>query len=125
MIVIAGNYQPCTKHAMRKKGNRNQSTSYHPSKKTDISMSLILTPFRRIDLDHIELAIFPVPVENTLHSCPPTPLNAPLDSRRVRCLPPTRTPLPPLSLPSRSPRPNPSSASTSPSSAFSARRAFP
>src|SRR6266436_4182729 len=77
MIVIAGNYQPCTKHAMRKKGNRNQSTSYHPSKKTDISMSLILTPFRRIDLDHIELAIFPVPVENTLHSCPPTPLNAP------------------------------------------------
>jgi hypothetical protein len=40
-------------------------------------MCLILTPFRRVDLDHIELALLPVPVENALHARPPTPLHAP------------------------------------------------
>ena len=40
-------------------------------------MCLILLPFRRIDLDHIKLALFSVPMENTLYTCPPTPLQTP------------------------------------------------
>src|SRR5713101_7735353 len=68
------------KHTIRKnsqKRRRKESTSYHPSKKTDISMCLILSPFRRIDLHHIKLALFSVPMENTLHTRPSTPLQTP------------------------------------------------
>lgn len=58
-------------------GRGKQSTTHHPGKKTDISMGLILIPFRRIDLDHLKPALLPVPVENALHARPPTPLHAP------------------------------------------------
>ena len=40
-------------------------------------MCLILIPFRRIDFDHVEPALLPVPVEDALHPRPPTPLHAP------------------------------------------------
>ena len=40
-------------------------------------MGLVLTPLRRVDLDHVELAVLPIPVEDALHARPPTPLHAP------------------------------------------------
>jgi len=40
-------------------------------------MRFVLVSLRRVDFDHIELAVLAIPVEDALHARPPTPLHTP------------------------------------------------
>jgi len=40
-------------------------------------MRFVLVSLRRVNLDHLELAVLAIPVEDALHTRPPTPLHTP------------------------------------------------
>ena len=61
----------------RKERKVDRRGPHHPGEQTNISVRLVLTPLRGVDLDDLELAVLPVPVEDPLHTRPPTPLHAP------------------------------------------------